>query len=341
MIGRVAARYTRWRDRRAAARAADAFYASATKPTILYLIDWPGWAHDNKAKALCRLLADEFDSLIVYESFARDIDIERADAVVVFCWKQVDAPRLAPRRPALRTHGNVAVGYTSHPLGDDLARSLAVIEDVADVSFVNSRLLLTELEDVVPRRVFEAPNGVDTSFYVPPADRSNDGPLRIGWAGSLTNHGDNRGYADVLKPAVDAVDGATMVTAAREDVWRTADEMRDWYGGIDVYACASRHEGTPNPCLEAAASGAPLVTTAVGNMPEFVVPGQNGIVVERTVESFTAAIERLVADRRRVREMGVAARATAVEWDWTNQAEAYRQMYRAMLADIAQRPSNA
>ena len=54
-----------------------------------------------------------------------------------------------------------------------------------------------------------------------------------------------------------------LLTAAREERWRGPEEMRDFYRSLDVYLCASRSEGAPNTCLEAAACGVPLVTTAV------------------------------------------------------------------------------
>ncbi|MEM9521716.1 MAG: glycosyltransferase family 4 protein [Actinomycetota bacterium] len=332
VVNRVQARATRWRDRRDAAAEVDRFFAEATKPTVLYLVDTPGWAHDRKARNLIAQLADDFDGHVLYERFTRSADIARADIVLVFCWKQIPHVFLAPYRDLLRMHPQVAIGYTDHNRGAALTESLEVMDEVANVCFVNSRLLHDEFNGVVNKPLYETPNGVDTSFFMPPSVRRPVDELRIGWAGSLTNHGDNRGYHDVLKPAVDAVPGATLVTAAREDRWRTADEMLEWYAGIDVYACSSRFEGTPNPCLEAAACGIPLVTTAVGNMPEFVEPGTNGLIVDRTVDAFAAAFSHLVADRERVDQMGHAALATAQRWDWAAMAEPYRQMFHDMTA---------
>lgn len=331
MIGPVRVRLVRYRARRASGKAADAFYADATRSTVLYVVDTPGWAHDRKAANLIRCLADEFDGHIVYERFVRPTDIERADVVVVFSWKQLATQALAGAGASLRAHPRLAVGVTSHPQGDERARMVAAIDAVATVAFVNSRLLHEDVAGDLGRPVHETPNGVDTAFFGVSAARTVATPMRVGWAGSLTNHGDNRGYHDVLVPAVDELDGAVLVTAARETTWRSADEMRRWYDDIDVYACASRHEGTPNPCLEAAASGVPVVTTAVGNMPEFVEPGTNGLLVERSVDAFADALRSLVADPELVVAMGVAARSAAERWDWSHRAEAYREMYRSLL----------
>ena len=85
-----------------------------------------------------------------------------------------------------------------------------------------------------------------------------------------------RGYEEIIVPAVTSLERVALLTAAREDKWRGPEEMREFYRSLDVYVCASRAEGTPNPCLEAAACGVPLVTTCVGNMPELVRHGVNG-----------------------------------------------------------------
>lgn len=92
---------------------------------------------------------------------------------------------------------------------------------------------------------------------------------------------EQKGLDDFIAPAVRLVEGAQLVTAIREEKWRGPEEMRDFYHSLDVYVCASRSEGAPNPCLEAAACGIPLVTTRVGSMPELIQDGVNGPFVER------------------------------------------------------------
>lgn len=183
--------------------------------------------------------------------------------------------------------------------------------------------------------MYYTPNGVDTRFFCPAEhvlDRPIDRPLRVGWAGSLTNHGEaQRGVHDFIAPAVERVDGAELHLAAREQTWRSRDEMLEFYRSLDVYVCASRNEGTPNPCLEAAACGLPVVTTNVGNMPEFIVDGVNGLIVQRDIDDIAAKL-RMLADPSIRRLMGAAARQTATEWDWGVQAEHYATMFDDLLA---------
>ena len=196
--------------------------------------------------------------------------------------------------------------------------------------FVNNRLLLEEFGPLLSQPVYYTPNGVDTEFFrpaVPPSPPAPARSLRVGWAGSLTNHGaEHRGVHEFIAPAVAAVEGAELRLAAREEKWRNREEMLDFYHSLDVYVCASRSEGTPNPCLEAAACGLPVVTTRVGNMPELIRDGENGFFVERDVADIAEKLRRLRDDPGLRDRLGRAARATVVEsWDWRRQAARYER----------------
>jgi glycosyltransferase involved in cell wall biosynthesis len=109
--------------------------------------------------------------------------------------------------------------------------------------------------------------------------------------------------------------------------------MLDFYHSLDVYVCASRSEGTPNPCLEAMACGLPVITTRVGNMPELIRDGENGYLVERNVAAIAEKVARLRDDPVARERMGRAARAAVVEsWDWRRQATRYHAMLQSVLS---------
>ena len=314
------------------------------------MIDVRGWAHDFKSQNLRRLLAPEFELIIVPQKEVVQRDLDHADLVMVYYWRQIEIlQRMGRRLP-----DSLLVGVCSHEeLDGDESRSrgLDLIDRHAGAVFANNARLATQCAERFSVQTYYTPNGVDTTFFRPAqATRSPRRPrlrrsedldptisrtrqLRVGWAGSLSNHGDNRGYPDVILPAIRRVDGIDLVTAAREDHWRGPSEMREFYQGVDLYVCASRAEGTPNPCLEASACGVGLVSTPVGNMPEFIEHGKNGVFVDRSVESLADALRELVAAPQRVEAMGAAARERAIEWDWSVHAENYRKMFRDALAD--------
>ena len=156
--------------------------------------------------------------------------------------------------------------------------------------------------------------------------------VRVGWAGSLSNQGsEQRGFDHLIVPAVRSVGAARLVVAAREEKWRSPDEMLEFYRSLDIYLCASRSEGTPNPCLEAAACGVPIVTTRVGNMPELVRHGVNGLFVERNVSDIAAKITQLRDNPSLRTELSRSMLASIQAWDWSYQAGNYRNMFETIL----------
>ena len=66
--------------------------------------------------------------------------------------------------------------------------------------------------------------------------------------------------------------------------------MLDFYQSIDYYLCTSWHEGTPNPCLEAASCGVPLITTRVGNMPELVDDRENSFLISSELDEIVRTL---------------------------------------------------
>jgi len=158
----------------------------------------------------------------------------------------------------------------------------------------------------------------------------------VGWAGSLGNHGAEHRRFDVIQRAVARLPGVTLSTAIREQRWRNQDEMREFYRDLDVYVCASRSEGTPNPCLEAAACGVPLVTTGVGNMPELIEEGENGYLFDGSVDALAYRLAMLRDSPSLAMRMGARIRETIAAWDWRVQADNYARMFDALLENHGQ-----
>jgi hypothetical protein len=316
------------------------------RPSVLCIVDRPGWAHDRKTEALARELAPDYRVVKRFQAEVTAEEIAAADLVLLYYWLQLE--RLGERGVAVRRRADrLLVGICSvHEVSGAWEEpACELLRGLPAAVFANNAALVRWAEKTLGRRVGYTPNGVDTSFFVPAEETCPDGerPLRIGWAGSLANHGtEHRGVHEVIAPAVAAVPGAELRLAAREERWRDAAEMLAFYRELDVYVCASRSEGTPNPCLEAAACGLPLVTTAVGNMPEFVRDGENGFLVERDPAAFADVFGRLRDDEALRRRVGEAARRSVEAWDWKHLAPSYAALFAAVLrrdVDVAARAS--
>jgi glycosyltransferase involved in cell wall biosynthesis len=102
---------------------------------------------------------------------------------------------------------------------------------------------------------------------------------------------------------------------------------------LDVLVNASRAEPFGLTVLEAQACGVPVVASAAGGIPEFVVSGVNGYLFQPGDETALArALETVLADeasRRRIAQEGVA---TAQDKSMDRQAAQVADLYRSACA---------
>jgi glycosyltransferase involved in cell wall biosynthesis len=101
------------------------------------------------------------------------------------------------------------------------------------------------------------------------------------------------------------------------------EEIRDIYGAADLFCLtglpdsSGRVEGFGLVYLEAGASGVPSVATAVGGVPDAVLPDQSGILVPPDIDSISAAITRFAEndELRATLAAGALAHARALSWE--------------------------
>ena len=89
--------------------------------------------------------------------------------------------------------------------------------------------------------------------------------------------------------------------------WLSRDEIAALCAAAEVLVMPSRWEGLPLVALEALRAGLPVVSSAVGGLPEVVLPGLNGeLVPSLRAEDFVATLTQL--DDARLEGMRVQAR---------------------------------
>ena len=298
------------------------------KPKILVIVDVPGWALERTADNVIARLSDRYDFEKAFNKNAVEkIRAGNFDLLYITYETQfqdagiaVDIPQKAVT--GVRCHFKWDGGGKGMPPSSEFLSHLGTFAALN----VPSRILCNIFKPLHPA-VFYTPHGVDVHKFKPRAGgpfSSPEGELIIGWAGSLTNHPGKRGVEDLIMPAVEGLKGVTLKLAAREEKWRTQEEMVAFYQGVDAQICASRTEGGPHPLLEAAACGIPLISTRVGIAPELIREGENGFLVERTVAAIRDAVI-ILRDSRELRlSMGKRARAIIEEsWHWGIQAQHY------------------
>jgi len=106
-----------------------------------------------------------------------------------------------------------------------------------------------------------------------------------------------------------------------------------YYESLDVYLNTSLHEGLPLSVVEAMACGKPIVSSAVGGIPEIVVDGEHGFLVHgREPRTFSDACLTLVGERDLRRRMGQRCSDDAhSRLSASAMAEHYRRLYAESL----------
>lgn len=137
-----------------------------------------------------------------------------------------------------------------------------------------------------------------------------DGPLR----GELESH-----VAQLL------LQNRVTFTGDRPDVERLLT-------GAEIATLCSQSEGISLTLLEAMATGLPVVATNVGGNPTIISEGQDGHLVDQNVQSYSAALGRLIESESIRRSLGERARATVVEkWSVKQMADQYQELYALLV----------
>ncbi|HET7909277.1 MAG TPA: glycosyltransferase [Nitrospira sp.] len=122
--------------------------------------------------------------------------------------------------------------------------------------------------------------------------------------------------------------GCTVFAGTRRDVPRILPLL-------DLFVLPSLYEGFGIAILEAMAAGKPVVASAVGGIPEFVVPGETGLLVEPgNAAALAEAVRSLVRDPAAATRMGMRGRArVAAEFHMSTVVRRHEQVYEACLAN--------
>lgn len=325
-----------------------------TESTVYCIVDTKGWIQHKRLQYLDDLLPDIDLKVLEQDSFVRRFrwGLIGDEPLYFSSWRMprhlIESGRLdltpadlERSMTSVTSHSNIGGGLrpsTAVADGTDpedaFERAVEILQEFGVVT-VNSRILEDLLSPHIDDLIY-APSGVDTDLFHPPDERTYDPEeIRVGWVGkerAAKNHETIREAARILEDEGFDMRLMAVPKGVHTDELRSHEEMRDFYQDLDYYLCASWNEGTPNPCLEAAACGVPLVTTRVGNMPELVEEGDNGFFIEPTVGSIVETFQRL----RKLTPDGYErlsrnARASVEPWDYEHRVDPYRQAFERLL----------
>jgi len=179
-------------------------------------------------------------------------------------------------------------------------------------------------------------SGVDTEYFLPPADARGERPLTVLMVGRLLREKGVREFVEAAAMVRKQLPGVQFLLAGESDPgnpssidpnvvaeWRGRGDVsflghrpdiRDLIHAADLAVLPSYREGMPRSLLEAAACGLPLVATDVPGCREIVSNGVNGLLVPPLDSKRLAeAIIQLLGNRDRREAMGKRSRAIACE----------------------------
>ncbi|MCL5958122.1 MAG: glycosyltransferase family 4 protein [Chloroflexi bacterium] len=114
----------------------------------------------------------------------------------------------------------------------------------------------------------------------------------------------------------------------------TDAELHNLYERSDLFVHPTLYEGSSLVTLEAMMHAKPVVASAVGGIPDKVIPERNGYLCQPgNVRELSENIERALEDQQRLAEMGRESHRIATEeFSWTGVAAKTIAVYEDMLS---------
>lgn len=194
----------------------------------------------------------------------------------------------------------------------------------------NVRNVVAAMDPGMERRIHVVPNFVDTKLFKPNEDKDWE-RTRVLFPRRLTPL---RGINEFMLLAGDFPEvefmlcGQAFSEGAEEmladyqaanqsnitTIMRPMDKMPEIYQQSDIAIIPTRAaEGTSLSCLEAMATGMPIITTPAGGLPNLVIDRWNGLVVDLNHGMLTPSLRTLLDNPDMARKFGERNRQMAIE----------------------------
>jgi UDP-glucose:(heptosyl)LPS alpha-1,3-glucosyltransferase len=108
------------------------------------------------------------------------------------------------------------------------------------------------------------------------------------------------------------------------------------YPAADAFVLPTLYETFALVCLEAMASGLPVLACSVGGIEDYLRDGENGFFIQREPHDIADKLDRVLSDgnlQQRLREGGLA---TAGNYAWEKIAKQYLQLFEELMAERLQ-----
>ena len=329
------------------------------KKKIAIIIDKDGWAFSNIAEQIKKNLEQYYqiqiitmeifkDNIVKLFLYLSDFDLSIFLWRGLISWLYSENSKIYIEKLGFEyekfierflKNSNIVTGVYDHLfLEEEKERTEFILNNIKDY-YVSSQKLKQIYNKFNKKPSFVISDGVDLCLFKM-QDKNKykkcDQPkLTIGWTGnskfSDEKDDDLKGLNTVIKPAINELisEGYNIeLNVADKNIKLIPhDEMPNYYNEIDIYVCASRTEGTPNPVLEAMACGVPIISTDVGIVQEAFGNKQKEFIINRNKEELKQKLKILYENKTLLEQLSNENLCQVQEWNWKNKVKIFKRFF--------------
>jgi glycosyltransferase involved in cell wall biosynthesis len=308
---------------------------------IALVADVPNWAFHRIAKAIQFYSPEDliFDIYFAHQTNLSTLHkyLDSRYDLIHYYW------RLIPLH-VRKGDAKITTAIYDHQYLDDHKLNSQIFK-VIDGVYASSAILKKQYDERYPEllgKVFDyCPDGVQRELFdsMREYEISKLRPLELIWVGnSKWGVDDHKGFNTVFVPLVNKIKKSIYSEKIKINVIdssikkRTFAEMSSAYEKADILLCTSKNEGTPNPILEASASGLTWISTPVGIVPEIAGPIQETFIVNRDPDSFFEKVVHILENPEILEMAGRENYKNILDWGWDLKAQAHFEFFRRTLS---------
>lgn len=298
-----------------------------TLPKIIYIPDEVGWGGWTRGLAYQKYLSNEFQIDMEIIRNLTPIDVRKYDVIWLAFHTMLQYPWI--REEIKRKKSIVTVTSNEIIKKHWTPKAFKQWCKNVNIMLINNLRIENEIKRYFNGPVMYCPRGTDAELFRPiKVDYINS--FKLLYVGKPTKE---KGLHSVILPLSKACDVPVVMNTRNFQTMLPYEQMVHHYNNGHVYIVASVSDGTPNPALEAAACGRPIISNHIGNMPEFIKDGYNGFLVNLELNEYIEKVDWMLSHRKEAQVMGENARKTVLKsWTWEKVTENERKALRKLLS---------